>query len=208
MYMELGKPLASNVNFGGRSVRRSKWRKGRRMLKKEMTCCNDRYNKAMPASGRKVSPLQQAGHSIVVWLISVYGHFIKVTYRTECVANTCTYNRRSNAEKWHQWRKAIRGVSRKQLEIVEATRRNDGKMFIDYKKDWSDHLQVEQFAVLNVSRASGSKTPWIGPQEAYFGKWKWDAIGDLKKIVESPSTYSTAGVKRVWIPKGTARNGL
>lgn len=113
-------------------------------------------------------------------------------------------NRTSNAQKWHRikWRDLQEEVFRKQQEIEEATR----------EERWKDVLRLQErlilsfagraIAVLNVSRSSGSKTPGMDHRTLVSASEKWDAIGEVKKVVESPSTYSTAGVKRVWIPKG------
>jgi len=72
-----------------------------------------------------------------------------------------TRNRTSNAEKWHQinWRKLNEEVSRKQKEIVEAAREERRKDAFLLQEKLILSFAGRAIAVLNVSRASGSKTP-------------------------------------------------
>lgn len=110
---------------------------------------------------------------------------------------------RQHAESWHKidWRKAEKELIDLQEKIVIATKNDKYKEVYKLQMKLIYSFGCRALAIRKVVTNTGGKTAGIDKVVWKSPKDYWQAIYQLKKIVEKPKEYKSQPLRRVYIPK-------
>lgn len=117
--------------------------------------------------------------------------------------NDNTLNENSKAQLWHKidWKDVNNTVAKTQEEILNAMEQKDWNKVRKLQRKLIIGFPGRAMAVRKVITNKGGRTPGSDNITLETPEEYYEAIKELKKIVENPMDYKAQPVRRIYIPK-------